>query len=228
MKETIFAIREKIQNSLSRSRDSHREVTLLGASKFQPVERLQEAISHGLRDLGENYVQELLEKKRALSSREIRWHLIGPLQSNKVKNIVGEVNLIHSLDRLDLAKKIDSLAKTRSIVQDVLIQVNIGEESSKSGMNSREVSAFVANVAQLSHLRLRGIMVIPPPGNSSETRDYFKKTKDLFEETKLRLEKRHLFDQISMGMSHDFEIAIEEGATIVRIGSALFGERKKS
>ena len=191
-------------------------------------EELDQAISAGATDVGENRVQELLEKYDR-TAEPVRWHLIGHLQTNKVKNIIDKVVLIHSVDSLKLAKEISKRAIAADKVMDILIEINIGMEESKSGVPAEDVESLVKEIAaECEGVRIRGVMCVPPIGETSEdSRPYFKKTKAIFDNLKtLDLpQERFLPDTLSMGMSGDFEMAVEEGATIVRVGSSIFGKR---
>ena len=197
-------------------------------TKLHTVEELDQAISAGATDVGENRVQELLEKYDR-TAEPVRWHLIGHLQTNKVKNIIDKVVLIHSVDSLKLAKEISKRAIAADKVMDILIEINIGMEGSKSGVPAEDVESLVKEIAaECEGVRIRGVMCVPPIGETSEdSRPYFKKTKAIFDNLKtLDLpQERFLPDTLSMGMSGDFEVAVEEGATIVRVGSSIFGKR---
>ena len=187
---------------------------------------VSEAISAGQVDFGENYVQELKEKAGALSGKNIRWHFIGALQRNKVKYLPGLVHLIHSVDSIELAEEIArQFEKRGGYTADVLVEVNVAGERSKAGVSRDKLSDLVTKITQTSHLKLHGLMTMPPiPENPDDTRPYFKSLVEIRNdlEKKIGVELKEL----SMGMSMDFEQAIEEGATIVRVGTAIFGERR--
>ena len=204
------------------------DVLLLAVTKLHTVEEINQAISAGATDAGENRVQELLEKYDR-TAEPVRWHLIGHLQTNKVKNIIDKVVLIHSVDSLKLAKEISKRAIAADKVMDILIEINIGMEESKSGVPAEDVESLVKEIAaECEGVRIRGVMCVPPIGETPEdSRPYFKKTKAIFDNLKtLDLpQERFLPDTLSMGMSGDFEVAVEEGATIVRVGSSIFGKR---
>ena len=197
-------------------------------TKLHTVEEINQAISAGATDAGENRVQELLEKYDRTAA-PVRWHLIGHLQTNKVKNIIDKVVLIHSVDSLKLAKEISRRAIAADKVMDILIEINIGMEESKSGVPAEDVESLVKEIAaECEGVRIRGVMCVPPIGETpGDSRPYFKKTKAIFDNLKtLDLpQERFLPDTLSMGMSGDFEVAVEEGATIVRVGSSIFGKR---
>lgn len=203
------------------------DVLLLAVTKLHTVEEINEAIDAGATDAGENKVQELLSKYD--NTKPVRWHLIGHLQTNKVKSIIDKVVMIHSVDSMRLANEINKRAAAAGLVMDILIEINSAMEETKSGIAGEELNDLVKEITQTcENIRIRGIMCIPPYGQDSEvTRGYFKEAKALFEGLKeLDLpEERALIDTLSMGMSGDFEVAIEEGSTIVRVGSSIFGAR---
>ncbi len=203
------------------------EVRLLAVSKGQPVEKIQLLRRAGTTLFGENYVQELLEKYEALRDADIRWHFIGRLQTNKVKYLIDKVECIHSVDSLHLAEEIQKQAgKSRIAKMPILLQVNIGEEPSKGGAAVEETVMLYRAVTALDRLEVRGLMTLPPFLEPEEVRPYFRRVRELRDRI-VHEEKadKALFRELSMGMSHDFEVAIEEGATIVRLGTILFGPR---
>jgi len=205
-----------------------REVKLVAVSKTFGSQVVMEAYQLGLRDFGENKVQELLEKQAALPD-DIRWHMIGRLQTNKVKEIVGKVALIHSLDRVDLFEKIEMEARKQKIVRvECLLQVNVSGEETKAGFPPEQVDEFLRGVASDSPVKIVGLMTMAPmTEKQDEIRNVFRQTKILFD--RLRRDFSQFdFKNLSMGMSGDFKIAIEEGATMIRIGSALFGNRSNA
>lgn len=206
-------------------------IALIGAAKTVSAELLLEFLHAGLAEVGENYVQEGLAKIDALGNEagNTRWHLIGALQSNKAKQVVGAFSLVHSVDRVSLAQAIDRAAGEIGKVQDVLLQVNLGDEASKAGCKPHDVAMLAEFCTQQSNLRLCGLMCLPPyDADAERTRPYFRQLRvtrdELLQKELLRPETAEL----SMGMSDDFEVAIEEGATLVRIGTALFGRRRKA
>jgi pyridoxal phosphate enzyme (YggS family) len=208
-------VRERVARAAERRGRRPDDVLLVGVSKTVDVERIQQAVAAGIRALGENRVQEAKDKVARLG-RPVPWHLIGHLQTNKVKDALGLFDVIHSLDRLELAREIERRAQGR--VVDVLLQVNVGGEASKGGFEPGEVGAALDATAALAALRVRGLMTIPPPVERAEdARAWFRTLADLA--------KRHGLAELSMGMSADFEVAIEEGATMVRVGTAIFGAR---
>lgn len=198
-------------------------VTLIGAAKTVPAEKLALFLEAGLENIGENYVQEGVGKIAPLRSRfpHTQWHLIGSLQSNKAREAVAHFDWIHSVDRVSLMKALDKAARENSKIQNVLLQVNLGNEDTKSGCPPRDVSTLAAQIAKCENLHFGGLMCLPPfHENAENTREYFRHLRYLRDEV---LSDETL--QLSMGMSHDFEIAIQEGATMIRVGTALFGAR---
>ncbi len=215
-----------IRNRMSRAA-SARSVELIAVTKTLSPHIIRSAYALGLRDFGENKVQEFLEKYDVLPG-DIRWHMIGRLQTNKVKDVLGKIALIHSLDRLELYDKLDAEARKRKTGNvECLLQVNISGEASKAGLAACEIDGFLTQLKPDSPVQIKGLMTIAPlTENKNEIRNVFRVAKTLFEKLKKEYAQ---FDwkYLSMGMSGDFEIAIEEGATMVRIGTALFGERQK-
>lgn len=200
---------------------------MVGVSKTVSVDRVKTAIHAGVGILGENYIQEAREKFNTLAALPASWHFIGHLQTNKAKYAVRLFDLIHSVDRIRLARELNKQAQKINKVQDILIQVNIGGEQTKSGTETESVFDLMDRIAAFDHLRVEGLMTMPPFFNAPEkVRPYFSALRDL----KSRLEKQTWpnvnLKELSMGMTGDFEVAIEEGATLVRIGTAIFGERK--
>lgn len=223
--KNIELIEERISRACEKAGRKREEVILLAASKTQPAEKILEAYRCGVRFFGENKVQEGIQKIEQLKEHtDIHWHLIGGLQTNKAKYAVKFFELIHSLDRKELADEIDKRAKNTGKIQDCLIEVNFGEES-KYGVPEEHLSQLFEYCLQKQNIRILGLMAIPPYfEDPQQVRPYFVKLRQLKEnlETAYNIKLPHL----SMGMSHDFEVAIEEGATIVRIGTAIFGERR--
>lgn len=208
-----------------RPRDS---VRLIAVSKTKPAEMVAEAYAAGQRLFGENHAQELTAKKPVLPE-DIEWHFIGNLQRNKVKYVVGAAALIHSVNSAALAKEIDRVAGNRGLTQDVLAEINVGGEESKQGADAEEARSLVEAIAALPHLRLRGLMTVAPFAEDPETvRPVFRRLKEMLTEFAPLTREPEAFDQLSMGMSGDFEVAIGEGATYVRIGTAIFGARDYS
>ena len=219
-------IQERIAQAALKAGRDPAEVRLVAVSKTKPAAAVAEAWQCGQVIFGENYVQELVGKVAELPS-EISWHFIGNLQSNKVRQIAGLVELIHSVDRLSLAREIDRQWGALGKRCDILIQVNISREATKGGTSSQELLSLATELATLPHLRVRGLMTMPPFFDDPEAaRPYFKALKSLALEVEAAGIQGVEMRELSMGMSGDFEAAIAEGATLVRVGSALFGERQ--
>ncbi len=199
-------------------------VNLLAVSKAQSAIAIREAYAAGQKLFGENYLQEALDKQSQLADLAIEWHFIGPIQSNKTQLIAQHFNWVHSIDRLKIAQRLnDARPETLAPLQ-VCIQVNISNEESKSGVTQQELETLASAISKLPRLKLRGLMAIPEPSNdNNKQRIQFKQVRECYDAL---LEKGFTLDTLSIGMSDDYRIAIEEGATIVRIGSALFGARK--
>ena len=202
-------------------------IQLIAATKSVPVARIQAALDAGITHLGENRVQEALPKLDAFARRtDLTWHFIGQLQRRKVKAVIGRFRLIHSVDTLELAEEINRRAEEKNLCQSVLLEVNIGEESTKTGFSAPELFNVLDRLDMMSHLAVKGLMAIPPPTETPESaRPYFRAVRDLADSVKRSAHHRIRMDELSMGMSQDFEIAVEEGSTCVRIGTAIFGER---
>jgi pyridoxal phosphate enzyme (YggS family) len=200
------------------------EVKLLAVSKTKPLEELEEAYVAGIRDFGENKVQELVKKSEDFYD-DVRWHLIGHLQTNKVKYLVDKVYLIHSLDSNSLLSEIEKVFGKTNKVANTLIQLNIGREENKSGILVENLQEFIQEIEKCKFVSVKGIMVIIPKGNEQSNRKYFKMTKKIFDELRNKDYKNINMNILSMGMTHDFMTAIEEGSNLVRIGTGIFGER---
>ena len=201
------------------------EVRLVAVSKKKPAAAIEAAIKAGQRLLGESYVQECVAKIEQVQSAA-EWHFIGALQSNKVKYLRGKVAMIHSVDRYSLAAEIDRQWGKDGACLDILIQVNLGEEESKAGTTANDLIALVNQVARLPHVRIKGLMALPPwEADLEEVRPYFRQLRELAGQIDALKLPNVTMQELSMGMSHDYEVAIEEGATLIRIGTAIFGER---
>ena len=216
IRDNAAAVRARIAAACVRAGRDPAEVTLVAVTKVFPADYVEHAIAAGIADIGENRVQEAREKK-PLVRGGARWHLIGHLQSNKAKDAVRLFDVIQTVDSLDLAQKIARAAEAAGKRQEVLLQVNIGNEEQKSGAERADVPALVETLRGIDALDLRGLMAIPPVGAADDARRYFRELR--------ALRDRVGVEQLSMGMSEDFEVAIEEGATIVRVGRAIFGSR---
>ncbi len=225
IKENVEKIRKIIKETAEKCGRKEDEIILLAASKTQPVEKLVEAYNAGIRYFGENKVQEGIKKIETLSDyRDIHWHLIGHLQTNKAKYAVKYYEMIHSVDRESLIDELEKRASKINKIQDVLIEVNVGKEESKHGVFPENLKDLFEYALQKTHIKVHGLMCIPPYFEDKEkVRPYFRELRELKEDLEKSFNVK--LPHLSMGMSHDFDVAIEEGATIVRIGSAIFGER---
>lgn len=224
--ENIAQVQKKIDNACEKAGRDRSEVTLIAVSKTKPVSMLQEAYAYGCRDFGENKVQELVEKYERMPE-DIRWHMIGHLQRNKVKYIVGKVFLIHSVDSLRLAEEISKESVKKQVVTSVLLEVNVAKEKSKFGMTtSEEVTALVRQVAALPAIAVKGLMTIAPyVEDPEENRQYFHALRQLSVDIMRKNIDNVSMNVLSMGMTGDYETAVGEGATYVRVGTGIFGER---
>lgn len=224
--ENLARIKEQISEAARQAGRQTDEITLIAVSKRKPVELISQAMAAGHHDFGENYFQEAQEKIDALADKALRWHFIGRLQSNKAKGVAGNFTLIHTVDRLKLARAIDKKAAERQGSQDILIQVNVGQELQKGGVLPDNCQQLLEQIASLSHLQVKGLMTMPPAVSQPEqARPYFAQLRQLAES----LVDQGLLckaPQLSMGMSNDFTAAIQEGATMVRVGTAIFGQRQ--
>ena len=225
IKQNIQIVEEKITAAAERAGRKREDVLLLAVSKTKPVEVIREAVACGLTSLGENKVQEIMEKYEPMGDG-VHWHLIGHLQTNKVKYIIDKVDMIHSVENLRLAEEINKRAAAKSLVMDVLVEVNMAEEESKFGIQPERVEEFLRQIAPLPHIRVRGLMTVAPfVENPEENRVYFRKMRELLVDMNQKKIDNINMDVLSMGMTGDYEVAIEEGATIVRVGTGIFGER---
>ena len=225
VKEQLKEVQDRIKNACIRAGRNPEEVTLIAVSKTKPVSMIQEAYEEGIRDFGENKVQEILEKEPVLPG-DIRWHMIGHLQRNKVKQVIDKAVLIHSVDSVRLARQIEEEAAKKDIQVDILLEVNVAREESKFGFFLEEVEPAAMEIKDFPHVHIRGLMTIAPFGeNSEENRNVFKKLFELYVDIKSKNIDNVTMDVLSMGMSGDYEVAIEEGATMVRIGTSIFGSR---
>jgi pyridoxal phosphate enzyme (YggS family) len=215
----LAAVRARIDAAARAAGRDPSSVTLVAVSKTQPAEAIRAAYAAGQRDFGENYAQELVAKHAALADLDgLRWHFIGALQRNKAKDVAPRAHVIEAVDRLELARELDKRAAAAGRTLEVLLEVNVGGEASKSGAAPADVPALVDAVRALPRLALRGLMTIPPEvDDPADARPYFAALRALAQE--------HGLAELSMGMSHDFEAAIAEGATLVRVGTAIFGAR---
>ena len=224
--ENVAAVKEKIAAAAALSGRDASEITLVAASKMNDAQRVREAIAAGVDACGENRVQELLEKNAQGAYAGAALHFIGHLQKNKVKYLVGTVSLIHGVDSIPLLEAIDRTAAARGLVQDLLLEVNVAREPSKSGFAPDELGPALAAAGRFPHIRVRGLMAIPPfCVYGEENRQYFERMKQLFIDNCEKKYDNVCMDFMSMGMSGDYETAIACGSNMVRIGTAIFGER---
>lgn len=200
------------------------EVTLLAVSKTKPLNELEEAYNAGIRDFGENKVQELKDKFENFH-KDVRWHFIGNLQTNKVKYLVGKTFLIHSLSSIKLLEIIEKEFGKKNIIADTLIQINIGREESKGGLLEEDLDTLIEAIEKCKFVKVKGIMAVIPKGDEESNRYYFKKVRDIFDSLKSKEFKNIKMEILSMGMTHDYHIAIEEGSNFIRIGEGIFGKR---
>ena len=228
IKENIKYVEQIIDKACEESGRNREEVTLIAVSKTKPVEMLQEAYDTGCRDFGENKVQELLDKYEVMP-KDIRWHMIGHLQRNKVKYIVDKVHLIHSVDSLRLAEEISKEAIKKNVTANILIEVNAAGEETKFGTGIEEAKQLVREVAKLPNVHIKGLMTIAPiVEKAEENRQFFKQLKKLSVDIAAENIDNVSMEVLSMGMTGDYSVAVLEGATLVRVGTGIFGERNYS
>lgn len=225
LKENLHDVEDKVEQACIRAGRDRSEVTLIAVSKTKPLSMIEEIIEEGVKDFGENKVQELVDKYEAIETN-LNWHLIGHLQRNKVKYIVDKVCLIHSVDSLRLAKQIDEEAAKKNVTVPILIEVNIAEEESKFGVKKEETLELIEEIAKLVHVKVKGLMTIAPyVKNPEDNREHFRNLRKLCVDIKSKNIDNVDMEILSMGMTNDYEVAIEEGATMVRVGTGIFGDR---
>ncbi|MEE1313066.1 MAG: YggS family pyridoxal phosphate-dependent enzyme [Lachnospiraceae bacterium] len=225
LKENYDIVAKKVENACHRAGRKKEEVTIIAVSKTKPLSDVVELQQYGVMDFGENKVQELCSKYEEIE-KPVRWHLIGHLQTNKVKYIVDKVELIHSVDSLKLAKQISKEAVKKEVVVPILIQVNVAQEETKFGLKTDEVIKLVREVAKLQNISIQGLMTIAPfVDDPEDNRVYFRQLKQLFVDIDKKKIDNVTMKILSMGMTNDYEVAIEEGATMVRVGTGIFGAR---
>lgn len=230
IKENLEIVEENIKAACEKSGRARDEVRLIAVSKTKPIELLKEAYDQGIRDFGENKVQEILDKYEQLPG-DVRWHMIGHLQTNKVKYIIDKVCMIHSVDSLHLAQEISKQAVKKNVVANILVEINIGDEASKFGSSLQEASELVESIVNLPNISVHGLMTVAPyVVDMEENRPLFAKMSKLCVDIKSQLSnnntgKHNVFTELSMGMTGDYQVAIEEGSTYVRVGTGIFGER---
>lgn len=225
LKGNLEQVQKNITAACEKAGRDRNEVTLIAVSKTKPVDMLQEIYDCEIRDFGENKVQEMCDKMEVLP-KDIHWHMIGHLQTNKVKYIVGKTALIHSVDSLKLANEIQKQAEKKDVIAEILVEVNIAEEESKFGIHKEETVELVKEIAKLPNIRIKGLMTIAPfVENAEDNRLYFREISQLSVDIKNQNIDNVSMDVLSMGMTGDYMVAIEEGATLVRVGTGIFGER---
>ena len=225
VKENLMEVRKHMEEACSRAGRNVDEVTLIAVSKTKPVEMLMEAYEAGARDFGENKVQEILEKRPEIPE-DARFHMIGHLQRNKVRQVIDKVVLINSVDSLRLAEQIETEAEKKDLHVDILLEVNVAREESKYGFFLEEVEDALKKISQYSHLTVKGLMTIAPyVENPEENRDIFKKLYQLFIDIKSKNIDNGTMSVLSMGMTGDYQVAIEECSTMIRVGTGIFGAR---
>ncbi len=223
--ENYDHVKAQVEEACKKAGRNPDDVVLIAVSKTKPVSDIEELYAHGVRDFGENKVQELVEKYEVLP-KDIRWHMIGHLQRNKVKYIIDKVALIHSVDSLRLAETIEEEAVKKQVEADILVEVNVAQEESKFGLQTGETLGLVEEIAKLPHVHIRGLMTIAPfVENEEENRIYFQKLRQLAVDIRAKNIDNVTMDFLSMGMTGDYRTAIEEGADYVRVGTGIFGAR---
>ena len=223
--ENLSMVENKIAAACKRAGRERDEVKLIAVSKTQPVEAIREAIEYGINSFGENRVQELREKTEIIKDN-LDWHLIGHLQTNKVKYVVGKVSLIHSLENIKLAEALDKEAAKLGITVDVLAEINVAKEASKFGVNPEDAENFIREVSKFPNINIKGLMTVAPYTDiSEENRKYFRQLKKIMVDLNSKNIHNVNMNVLSMGMTGDYEVAIEEGATLVRVGPGIFGSR---
>lgn len=226
--ESLNQVKQNIEKAAERSNRPANEVTLVAVSKTKPIEMIIEAYNAGIREFGENKVQELCDKMEQLPD-DIHWHMIGHLQRNKVKYIIGKVVLIHSVDSVRLAEEISKQAVEHNCIQDILVQVNMGREETKFGVMEEDAMTFVKEISKLPNIRICGLMTSAPyVVDSNENKEIFHKIRQLSVDIAQENIDNVYMDILSMGMSQDYITAVEEGSTMVRVGSNIFGQRNYS
>jgi len=223
--DAIAEVRQKIDAACKRVGRNTEEVTLIAVSKTMPVEAIREAMQCGITHFGENRPQELRDKQAEIEE-SLSWHMIGALQTNKLKYVVGKTVLIHSVDSEHLAEAIEAESEKRGVISEILLEINIAGEASKHGIRPDELEAMVRRLARFPHIKMRGLMTVAPyTETAEENRHYFQIMKQLMVDINSKNIDNVYMDILSMGMTGDYEIAVEEGATLVRVGTGIFGHR---
>ena len=225
LSDNLHEVQENIRKACERSGRNPEDVTLIAVSKTKPVSDIEQIYAAGIREFGENKVQEMNDKQKVLPG-DINWHMIGLLQRNEVKYIVDNVAMIHSVDSVRLAEEISKEAVKKNVAVDILVEVNVAKEESKFGLYTEDVGQFVEQISKLPGINIKGLMTSAPfVDNPEDNRQYFKKLKDLSVDINAKnIDNVHM-DFLSMGMTNDYVFAVEEGATHVRVGTAIFGHR---
>lgn len=227
VKENLLIVENRIKEACKRCGRDRSEVTLIAVSKTKPADMIQEAYQWGIRDFGENKVQEICDKYELLPD-DIRWHMIGHLQRNKVKQVIDKAVLIHSVDSVRLAEQIEEEAAKKGICVDILLEVNVADEESKFGFRLEEAEQAIRDISVFPHISIKGLMTIAPfVENSEQNRPVFKELNQFYVDMQRKNIDNVNMNMLSMGMTGDYEIAIEEGATLVRVGTGIFGTRYK-
>lgn len=225
LKDNLAIVEKNICESCKKAGRKREDVTLIAVSKTKPIDMIKEIYDENIREFGENKVQEMCDKIEVME-KDINWHMIGHLQTNKVKYIVDKVHLIHSVDSFKLAQEIQKQAIKKDVIVNILIEVNIAQEESKFGIKKEETIELVRKISELDHVRIKGLMTIAPfVEDPEENRAYFKGIKDLSVDISAENIDNVSMKVLSMGMTGDYTVAIEEGATHVRVGTGIFGER---
>ena len=225
LKENLTQVQNNIAAACQKAGRDLNDVTLIAVSKTKPIEMLQEVYDEGIRTFGENKVQEMMDKE-GIMPKDIKWHMIGHLQRNKVKYLMGKTALIHSVDSLRLAEEISNQSVKHQVETDILVEVNIAEEESKFGITKEEAIQLVTDISKLPNIHIKGLMTIAPfVDDPEDNRKYFKEIKQLSVDIKNKNIDNVSMEILSMGMTGDYMVAIEEGATLVRVGTGIFGER---
>ncbi len=225
IESAIKEVTGKISAACKRVGRNPEEVTLIAVSKTMPVEAIREAMECGIIEFGENRPQELRDKQAEITE-PLHWHMIGSLQTNKLKYVIGKTVLIHSVDSVRLAQEIHEMSEKKGLITDVLLEINIAGEASKHGISPDELEATARELSKLSRIKIRGLMTVAPyTEDAEENRIYFKQMKQLMVDINSKNIDNVYMDILSMGMTGDYEIAIEEGATLVRVGTGIFGHR---
>jgi pyridoxal phosphate enzyme (YggS family) len=226
IRDRLQRVRERIARAAERSGRTAEDITLIAVSKTFDPHTVQQAVDAGAQDLGENRIQEALGKVGQING-SVRWHLIGHLQSNKARQAIETFEVIHTIDSIQLAERLDRIAGESNRRPEVLIQVDLAHEPTKSGADENELPAIIETLDSARHLNFRGLMTLPPFFETPEqTWPFFRRLRELIESLNRNRESGRQLTELSMGMSHDFEVAIEEGATMVRVGTAIFGSRE--